>query len=236
MTGRPMTEQERRGREDGGTSESAPVRRCVVCRNTDRKRALLRFVVGPDGRVHFDLRQKLPGRGISVSAKRHCLEAAARGAFKRGTKGARVELPDDPQSWIDSHVVAPLRRHYRELISLGRRSGQLIMGSNVVERAAARDELVGYLLATDASASTRRKYESNAERKSLAVFGLLDRAALGERVGRSEAVVAGWKSGPLVERFREVEAQLRSLAEGEPEARKNNEAPTDAKSVSRGAS
>lgn len=196
---------------EGDVTRHEATRRCVVCRNTDRKHALLRFVVGPGGELLFDVRHKLAGRGLNVSPSRDCLEKAARGAFKRGTKGAAVKLPSDPAAWIESEVVAPLVRHYGELLSLGRRSGQLLVGASVVERAARADGLAAYVLATDASPGTHQKYGRNAERKSVAVLGLLGRATLGRLVGREQAVVAGWVTGELFERFALIERQLRAL-------------------------
>ena len=56
---------------------------------------LIRFVVGPDGEAVPDVKSKLPGRGIWVTATRDALEEAIkRKAFARGFK-RDVRLPSD---------------------------------------------------------------------------------------------------------------------------------------------
>lgn len=192
---------------------SGPVRRCVVCRQTHRKRALMRFVVSPAGELLFDVRQKLPGRGLNVCPTQRCLEAAARGAFKRGARGATVDLPTDLEGWIEQLVLA-LDRHYAELVSSGRQSGQLRCGAQTVERMARGGELVAYMLATDASAGTRRKYSENARRKDVPVHGQLNRKEFGRLTGRDEVVVSGWVAGALYSRFASVDSQIEMLKTG----------------------
>ena len=53
-------------------------RRCVVTRESAPKDRLLRFVLGPDNAIVFDLKQNLPGRGAWVKAARQTLELAVR--------------------------------------------------------------------------------------------------------------------------------------------------------------
>ncbi len=187
-----------------------PQRRCVVCRNSDRKRALLRFVVAPDGEILFDVRQRAPGRGILVCPSPKCLERAASGGFRRGAKSSDVRLPGGAD-WVDTHVIAPLWKVYRETLSLGRQSGGLVVGSETVERAARAEELASYVLATDASEGTRKKFSTNAQRKEMPVFGLLSRDALAELIGKENPVVLGWKIGTLGARFGDIETQLVGL-------------------------
>ena len=48
----------------------------------------MRFVVAPDGAAVPDLKRRLPGRGIWITATRQALRAAiARNTFARGFKG-----------------------------------------------------------------------------------------------------------------------------------------------------
>jgi predicted RNA-binding protein YlxR (DUF448 family) len=61
-----------------------PERTCVGCRSKSEKRALIRVVRSPDGRVDLDLTGKAPGRGAYVHQSRMCLkEAVRRGAIAR---------------------------------------------------------------------------------------------------------------------------------------------------------
>src|SRR4051794_16152221 len=72
--------------DDGPRSEkSATVRMCAVTRQVRPIGELIRFVVSPSGEVIADLKRKLPGRGLWVSAScRAVAEAVRRHQFSRG--------------------------------------------------------------------------------------------------------------------------------------------------------
>ena len=56
---------------------------------------LIRFVIGPDGEAVPDLKRKLPGRGVWVTATQDALaDAIKRKVFARGFK-RDVRLPRD---------------------------------------------------------------------------------------------------------------------------------------------
>lgn len=55
---------------------SPPLRRCVACRQQDRKAALVRFAVTATERLRVDGRQQAPGRGAYVCAQAICAERA----------------------------------------------------------------------------------------------------------------------------------------------------------------
>lgn len=64
-----------------------PQRTCVACRETEGKRALLRVVRTPDGRVELDPTGKRSGRGAYVHDARECIERTlATGALSRSLK------------------------------------------------------------------------------------------------------------------------------------------------------
>ena len=68
-------------------------RLCAATRTVRPVSDLIRFVVGPDGEAVADVKNKLPGRGIWVTATRDALdEAIKRKAFARGFK-REVRLP-----------------------------------------------------------------------------------------------------------------------------------------------
>src|SRR5712671_7927620 len=67
------------------TDRSATVRMCAVSREVRPIDELIRFVVSPQGEVVADLKRKLPGRGLWVSASRQAVaEAVRRNQFSRG--------------------------------------------------------------------------------------------------------------------------------------------------------
>ena len=69
------------------TGKSATVRMCAVSREQRPIDELIRFVVSPQGDVVPDVKNKLPGRGLWISASRETVaEAVRRHQFSRGFK------------------------------------------------------------------------------------------------------------------------------------------------------
>lgn len=190
-----------------------PQRRCMSCRGNGKKLALLRFVVF-QGVLCFDLRHKLPGRGYYVCAQRHCLKKAFESGFKRVTKRDPQSLASDVDSFI-LEILPALKKRYQELFLAGFQSHQLLIGADSVEHAAASDALACYVIATDASASTRQKYEMNAGRKGLPCLGIFDRATYGHLLGKSDKVVLGWLPGHLYEEVYAIETAIRRFESDE---------------------
>ena len=67
------------------TDRSATMRMCAVTREVRPIGELIRFVVAPTGEVIPDLKRKLPGRGLWVSASRRTVAEAGRRHFGWGT-------------------------------------------------------------------------------------------------------------------------------------------------------
>src|SRR5450755_4235338 len=69
------------------TDKSATMRMCAVTRAVRPIDELIRFVVAPSGEVIADLKRKLPGRGLWVSASHKAVaEAVRRNQFGKGFK------------------------------------------------------------------------------------------------------------------------------------------------------
>src|SRR5436309_111199 len=65
-------------------ARGAAERTCIVTRAVKPVDELIRFVVAPDGAVVADLKRRLPGRGVWVTAQRETVsEAVKRKAFGR---------------------------------------------------------------------------------------------------------------------------------------------------------
>src|SRR3974390_1719658 len=77
------------------TDKSATMRMCAVSREVRPIEELIRFVVAPAGEVVADLKRKLPGRGMWVTASRQAVaEAVRRHHFSRGFKRDLRVSPD----------------------------------------------------------------------------------------------------------------------------------------------
>ena len=189
-----------------------PERRCICCRSNDSKSALLRFGLIQNV-LCFDLRKKLPGRGYYVCASKTCLEKAFGGGFKRATKHESREIATSLSEFVQMVLLPGLHKRYRECLQAGFQSGMLLSGADSVEEAAKTDRLAAYILATDASESSRKKYETNAERKKIPCFGLYEAAIYGQMFGKSDKVILGWKACRLLKEFSELETAIKRLSE-----------------------
>src|SRR6202790_409818 len=80
---------------DTGPRDGERERLCIATRTVRPLADLIRFVVGPDGEAVPDLKRKLPGRGVWVTATQDALgDAIRRRVFARGFK-RDVRLPAD---------------------------------------------------------------------------------------------------------------------------------------------
>ncbi len=80
-------------------------RRCIVSGETAPKHGLLRFVVGPENVIVPDLGERLPGRGIWVSADRDALQKAGdKKLFTRAAK-MQVTVPEDLVKRVEMLLV-----------------------------------------------------------------------------------------------------------------------------------
>ncbi len=80
---------------DSGPHARERERLCVATRAVRPVSDLIRFVVGPDGTAVPDVKRKLPGRGVWVTATQDALgDAIKRKVFARGFK-RDVRVPPD---------------------------------------------------------------------------------------------------------------------------------------------
>ena len=183
----------------------------MSCREPAQKEDLERFIYHEEGGLIYDLRQKAPGRGAYVHARRECLLGAAqKGGFSRGFK-TKVQV--DADTLIDD-VCIGIRRRLQEGLRVALRSQKLFLGGTAVAEAVKSDQVALLLVARDASESTRHKFSSNAERKGIPVRQTLSGEELGALSGRAfVAVVAVAPSRCLagIRRDIDIKEHLESL-------------------------
>lgn len=135
--------------------DEGPERRCIVTGETGGKEGLIRFVLDPEGRVVPDLAEKLPGRGLWVTATRETVEkAAAKGHF---AKAARAPAAADPG--LAGLVERLLARRAADALGLARKAGALEAGFEKVLTAIERGRVAALIEARDGSQDGRRKLE-----------------------------------------------------------------------------
>lgn len=115
-------------------AREGPERRCLASGQSGPPAGLIRFVLSPDGVVTPDLAEKLPGRGVWVSADRAALEkTVAKRLFARGFK-AQVLAPDD----LIDQVELLLAQRAIDAVALCRKAGRAVAGFEKTKEAAER--------------------------------------------------------------------------------------------------
>jgi len=117
---------------------------------------MIRFVAAPDGRVVADIRRRLPGRGIWITATRQALGTAIeRKAFGRGLKQEvrpGRDLIEATERLIETDVL--------QALSIAHKAGRVAIGFGKVEAALDRDRVAALIHAGDAAADGSRKLDA----------------------------------------------------------------------------
>ncbi|MGB3273438.1 MAG: RNA-binding protein [Xanthobacteraceae bacterium] len=180
------------------TARSGVVRMCALTRRVEPVEALIRFVVGPDGAVVPDLRRRLPGRGLWLTASKAVVgQALRKGIFARGFRRKVAASPT-----FADEVEALLVAGVQDALAMAAKAGQVVAGFAKVERAIAERRAVALIHATDGAADGRRKLEAAARQTyigadgGLPVIDALSSAQLDLALGRSNVIHAALTAGP----------------------------------------
>ena len=198
-------------RSDDAVLDSGPrrapgqERTCIVTREVKPVADMIRFVIGPDGDAVPDLKRRLPGRGVWVTASRAAVtEAVKRRALGRGFKADVRVSPN-----LAEEVERLLERSVLDALGIVRKAGRVVVGAAAVERALAAEPVVALLHAADAGQDGTRKITAAARRRpgeSAAGLTLVDAftgAELDLALGRPNVVHAALLAGPASDRFLE---------------------------------
>ena len=140
---------------DRGTASVTPgtERHCALSRTLRPVDEMIRFVVGPQGEAVPDVKRKLPGRGIWITASRAALdEAVKRNVFARGFKRA-VRVPDG----LSAATERLLERAALDALAIAGKAGAVVCGFAKVEAAIGRDDVLALIHAADAAPDGTRK-------------------------------------------------------------------------------
>jgi uncharacterized protein len=186
---------------DGGPHARERVRLCAATRAVRPVTELIRFVIGPNGEAVPDLRSKLPGRGIWVTATRDALaEAIKRKAFSRGFK-REVRLPAD----FVTCTERLLERAVVDALAIAGKAGLVAAGFAKTEMALSHDNVVALLHAAEAASDGTGKLDAAWRRRRsgspLVVIGFLTSAQLDLALNRPNVIHAALLAGPVSETF-----------------------------------
>jgi hypothetical protein len=191
------------------TDKSATMRMCAVTRQVRPIDELIRFVVSPSGEVVADLKRKLPGRGLWVSASRRAVaEAARRNQFSKGFKrDLRVT------STLAADTETLLVRSAIDALAMAAKAGQVVSGFSKVEAALeqrqAPTQVRALIHASDGAADGIRKLDAlvrqnggiNDESREFSIITALTSEQLDLALGRSNVIHAALLAGPASKTF-----------------------------------
>jgi predicted RNA-binding protein YlxR (DUF448 family) len=191
------------------TERAATSRMCVVSREVRPIGELIRFVVTPQGEVIPDLKRRLPGRGLWISASRQVVaEAVRRHQFG---KGFRRDVRVAPTLATDTETL--LVRSVVEALAMAAKAGQVVSGFSKVEAAlgprAGRSAIAGLIHASDGAADgirkldalTREKEGNRGESAKIPIITALTSAELDLALDRANVVHAALLAGPASKTF-----------------------------------
>jgi predicted RNA-binding protein YlxR (DUF448 family) len=187
---------------DAGPQKRGPgtERLCAATRTVKPVDRLIRFVIGPDGVVP-DVKRKLPGRGLWISADRATLkDAIGKKVFARGFKrDVRVasELVEETERLLVAAAI--------DALAIAGKSGLVKAGFGKAEAALGREQVTALLHASDAKPDGVSKLKSGLRQRedaeSIAVVTVFTSAQLDLALGRSNVVHAALLAGPASDTF-----------------------------------
>jgi len=193
-------------------------RKCILSGDRADPEALIRLAVGPEGQVLPDIRAKAPGRGAWIGVSRTELEQALakgklKGALARAFKTGELQIPDTLPSLIEDG----LRKALLDRLGLEAKASMVLTGSEKIDVACRKGDVVLLLHASDAAADGNRKLDQalrvgqEAEGTDLAGIVLpVDRHALSMAMGRDNVVHIAVTDSRAASRLRAAIGRLES--------------------------
>ncbi|WP_428687096.1 RNA-binding protein [Roseibium sp.] len=187
-------------------------RQCAVTREVHPVSSLIRFVLDPEGQVIPDLKRKLPGRGVWVTAAKDVVAVAEKDRKKIFGRGFKSEVRVEPG--LAERVDELMERSALQALSMTRKAGDLVTGYAKVEAALRGGTVAGLIHASDAAEDGVRKLAAvaaggNETANGCQIVRLFDSMQLDLALGRSNvihaALLAGQASENFLARVRDVE-------------------------------
>jgi predicted RNA-binding protein YlxR (DUF448 family) len=146
-----------------GKGIETPVRQCALYRKSFREHELVRFVLDPSGSAVPDIKRKLPGRGVWISANYDdVVTAIGRKVFSRGFRTNASADPDLAELTGDLLKKAALQH-----LSMANKAGLITSGFAKSEKAIKSRNILNLIHAIDAARDGTEKLD----RLARAVWG-----------------------------------------------------------------
>ena len=214
----------------GATSVAAGAERfCALTRELKPVSDMIRFVVGPGGDAVPDLKRKLPGRGIWITATRDAMtDAVKRNVFSRGFK-REVKVSRD----LAGDVERLLAKAALDALAMAGKAGNVVSGFAKVEASLGGDGVLALIHAADAAPDGKRKLNSALQRnisagsREIALIEAFNGVDLDLALNRLNVVHAALLAGPASETFLARVARLTRYRSGKSPDSTSGVAPAD---------
>src|SRR2546423_3763140 len=202
-------------------------RLCALTREVRPLDELIRFVAAPDGTIVPDLKRRLPGRGVWVTANRAAVdEAAKRNVFARSLKREVRAISE-----LGARVERQLESAALDALGIAHKAGRVAIGFGRTETALAGvPPVVAILNATDGTPDGARKIAAAAAKRQtvenpgeIPIISVFTSTQLDLALGRSNVIHAALLAGPAsngflarcqsLERFRTIDPGGRGTGE-----------------------
>lgn len=175
-------------------------RQCAILRETKPAWELLRFVKGPDDVLVVDLKEKLPGRGVWITATRsHLIEGMKKNVFARSLK-EKVTYVDH----FEDRVEELMKHDALGALSISRKAGALVLGHHKVAEALERGGIAAVIQATDGAQDSLRKLRNAANRiksNDIPLFRVFSAQEMSQATGQLNCVHAALYDKPGAQTF-----------------------------------
>jgi uncharacterized protein len=197
----PTADSALSGELDRGPGRRQSCRLCAATRTVRPVADLVRFVIGPGGEAVPDVKHKLPGRGIWITATCAALEEAiSRKVFARSFK-REVRLPAD----LVLRTETALESAALDALAIAGKAGAVVTGFVKTEMALERGEAAALLHAAEAADDGKRKLDAAWRRRPAegppVTITFFTAAQLDLALHRPNVVHAALLAGPASETF-----------------------------------
>ena len=202
-------------------------RSCALTRARRPRDELIRFVLAPDGTVVPDLKERLPGRGVWLTAARDAVaDAVKRKVFSRSFK-TETKVPEE----LPATVERLLAEAALSALALANKAGEATFGYAKVEETIAGGRVLALIHAREAAEDGCRKLDGKARASSFGrpipavrAFGTEE---LGLATGRTNVIHAALIQGGAAESVLAAASRLERYRKGRAAFASENGPDTD---------
>jgi uncharacterized protein len=213
--------------DHGSQSAGDTVRACALSRARRPKDELIRFVLGPDGTIVPDLKERLPGRGVWLTAAHDIVaDAAKRSVFTRALK-TQVKVPKG----LAGQVEQLLAEAASQALALANKAGEVVFGNAKVEEAIGRGRVLALIHAKEAAEDGCRKLDGKARgmrgEGPIPAIRVLGADELGLASGRANVIHAALIQGGAARNVLAAASRLERYRKGRAAFASQNGSDTD---------